>query len=264
MSEPDRSLKNTIVAFLADAHLSVEEIAVSYAKTPDLRINSGLPDETLLEIKSKEDDPDFMAWLDSELESGKLVHYSKSTDYWNRLDGLITDGIKQLKQIDPDRERLRTLWIDCSGFHSDLLETRLQATLYGTRNLFCIGRPNVVTCFYFENSSFFKHRLELDGVVISRNGDARLNLNDHSPHFSRIKDSGFCKAFKDAIYYPQQFSQDPDFMFNDSSEQRGDEHKTLDYLRKKYQISEMHTFDLNMLAGVMRVSKSYQGPATNR
>jgi hypothetical protein len=74
MSEPDRPLKNTIVAFLTDAHLSVEEITILRTKTPDLRINSGLPDETLLEIKSKEDDPDFMAWLDSELESGKLVH----------------------------------------------------------------------------------------------------------------------------------------------------------------------------------------------
>jgi hypothetical protein len=53
-------------------------------------------------------------------------------------------------------------------------------------------------------------------------------------------------------------------MFNDSSEQRGDERKTLDYLRKKYQISEMHTFDLNMLAGVMRVSKNYQSSAMDK
>jgi hypothetical protein len=159
MSEPDRPLKNTIVAFLTDAHLSVEEITISRTKTPDLRINKGLPDETLLEIKSKENDPQFMARLNSDLESGKLVHYNKSTNYWNRFDGIITDGIEQLKQLDPARECLRTLWIHCSGLDADLFETRLRATLYGTRNLFCKERPNVVTCFYFENSSFFKHHL---------------------------------------------------------------------------------------------------------
>src|SRR5437773_2560792 len=211
MSEPDRPLKNTIVAFLTDAHLSVEEITVSRTKTPDLRINGGLPDETLLELKSKDDDPNFMAWLNSELEAGKLVPYSKPTVYWNTFDGVITGAIKQLKEIDPARECLRTLWIHCSGFHSDLLKIRLQATLYGTRTLFCEERPNLVTCFYFEESSFFKHRLELDGVVISQNQDAHLNLNDHSPHFARIKDSGFCKAFSDAVYYPQQFSRDTAF-----------------------------------------------------
>jgi hypothetical protein len=258
MSEPDRRLKDTIVAFLTNAHLSVEEITVSHTKTPDLRINKGLPDETLLEIKSKEDDPEFMARFNSDLESGKLVHYNKSTKYWNRFDAIITDGIEQLKQIDPAGVGLRTLWIHCSGLDADQLETRLRATLYGTRHLFCKGRPNIVTCFYFENSSFFKHRLDLDGVVISREGDASLNLNDHSPHFTRIQGSGFCRAFQNAIYYPAQYSQDEDFMFNDSSEQRGDEHKTLDYLRKKYGISDMHTFDLSMHAGLMRVSENDQ------
>jgi hypothetical protein len=155
-------------------------------------------------------------------------------------------------------------WLGCSGFHSDLLKIRLQATLYGTRTLFCEEPPNLVTCFYFEESSFFKHRLELDGVVILQNQDAHLNLNDHSPHFARIKDSGFCKAFSDAVYYPQQFSRDADFMFNDSPEQRGDEDKTLGYLRTKYQMSEMHTFDLNMHASIKRVSKSDQEPPAKR
>jgi len=122
MSEPDRPLKDTIVAFLTNAHLSVEEITVSRTKTPDLRINKGLPDETPLEIKSKEDDPEFMARLNSDLESGKLVRYNKSTNYWNRFDGIITDGIEQLKQIDPARVGLRTLWIHCSGLDADQLE----------------------------------------------------------------------------------------------------------------------------------------------
>ena len=61
MSEPDRPLKDMIITFLTDRGLSVEEIAVTPNKTPDLRINGQLPDETLLEIKSKEDDPEFMA-----------------------------------------------------------------------------------------------------------------------------------------------------------------------------------------------------------
>ena len=154
MSEPDRPLKDTIVAFLTNAHLSVEEITVSRTKTPDLRINKGLPDETLLEIKSKEDDPEFMARLNSDLESGKLVHYNKSTTYWNRFDGIITDGIERLKQIDSARECLRTLWIRCSGLDAGQLENRLRATLYGTRNLFCTGRPRIVTCFYFTKARF--------------------------------------------------------------------------------------------------------------
>ena len=112
MSEPDRPLRNTIVAFLTDAHLSVEEITISRTKTPDLRINKGLPDETLLEIKSKENDPQFMARLNSDLEPGKLVHYNKSTNYWNRFDG-----------------------IHCSGLDADLFETRLRATIRHSKSI---------------------------------------------------------------------------------------------------------------------------------
>ena len=118
-----------------------------------------------------------------------------------------------------------------------------------------------MTCFYFGNSSFFKHRFELDGVVISRKGDAWLNLNDHSPHFARIKNSGLCKACQPGIYYPELFSQDDDHMFNDSSEPRSDDEKTINYLRKKYGISDIDTFDMNMRAGVMRVPKNYEAPA---
>jgi hypothetical protein len=76
------------------------------------------------------------------------------------------------------------------------------------------------------------------------------------PTLLAFKVLDFVKLSRDAIYYPAQYSQDDDFMFNDSSEQRGDEHKTLDYLRKKYGIADMHTFDLKMHAGIMRVSNN--------
>jgi hypothetical protein len=62
-------------------------------------------------------------------------------------------------------------------------------------------------------------------------------------------------VFHEAVFYPQQHSEDQDFMFHDSPNHRNDHEIALEYLREKYRMANIQTFDLGMHAGLMRVPK---------
>ena len=55
MKEPDSHLKNCILGYFSQQGVPAEEIPAGNGKTPDLILCKGDPDETLLEIKQKED-----------------------------------------------------------------------------------------------------------------------------------------------------------------------------------------------------------------
>ena len=158
-----------------------------------------------------------------------------------------------MNEADPQRLLLRMVWVHCSGFDADLGEMRLKATLYGTQKLFVTGRPNIVTCHYFWDSTFFRHRASLDEVIISHKDEAQLNLNDHSCRFGDAILCPMAVAFGSAVYHPQQYVQDDDFMLNDSKRPRICERDTLNYLRQKYGLPEMQTINMGMHSAMMRV-----------
>jgi len=133
---------------------------------------------------------------------------------------------------------------------------RLKATLYGTQKLFCEQRPNIVTCHYFWNSSFFRFRDDLDGVVISRSDQAQLNLNDHSPRFHTFITSRLAAGFGEPIYHPQQFLDDDDFMHHDSTVPRSSENEIVADLRVKYGIENIQTINLERHSEMMRIQNN--------
>jgi hypothetical protein len=256
MSEPDANFKFTVSAFLQEAGIACREIPRSDSKTPDLILDAGSPNATLLELKVKEDDPAAMQELDSNLSSGGVVSRSQPTNRWNTIDGIMRDAVGQMNELDPNRLMLRMVWVYCSGFDADLSEMRLKATLYGTQKLFVTGRPNIVTCHYFWDSTFFRHRASLDGVVISHKDEAQLNLNDHSCRFDDAIACPMATAFGSAVYHPQKYIRDNDFMLNDCNGPRNREADTLNYLRQKYELSEMQTINMGRHSAMMRVPKN--------
>ncbi len=197
MAEPDAEIKDTVSGFLASHGRTVKEIPRAANQTPDLLVDENSPDATLVEIKVKTDDPSEMANLSQQLQTGEVVGRSKPTDGWNRLDALVSDAQSQMKAIDPQRTIPRLVWFHCVGLDSSVGEMRLVATIYGTPKLISMQISGVVTACCFWNSSFFRHRSELDGVVISRGEKAQLHLNEFSPRFAAFAHSHLVQVFWD-------------------------------------------------------------------
>ena len=258
MTKPDAQIKESIRNLLKKKGLQVEDIPETRVKTPDFYIDQGKPDGSLLEVKTKQDDPVELASISAELDSMGLASRTKPIEYWNRLDGIISSSIKQLQEKDPTHKIPHFVWIHCEGLEAELYSMQLKATLYGSQKLFTENDGvGMITCYYFGNSSFFKHRNYLDGVVISREGEAQLNLNELSPHFALARNSSLAKALEPAVFYPTKDKADGD-LINDFTGKRNDKQKNLIYLQTKYAINHLQTIPMNQDSVMMRPCGSGQ------
>jgi hypothetical protein len=256
MLPPDDQIKASIRFLLERNGLEVEEIPEDVGKTPDFNIDRKKLNGCLMEVKTKQDDPEELAAVAAELESGKMVTRIKSIDRWNRLDAILSYGVKQLREYDPNHEVPHFIWFHCEGDEADLYATRLEATLYGTHKLVSEHLPGVATCYYFWNSTFFRHKKDLDGVVISQEGEAKLYLNDQSPDFSLAQASSLAQFFGTAIFYPGTTPDDPSILVNDSLEDRKSERVTIAYLCNKYGLEHLQTMPMRQYSGLMRETES--------
>lgn len=262
MAEPDAEIKITISEFLISRGRTVREIPRAANQTPDLLIDENTPDAALLEAKVKTDDPVELTNLSQQLQTGKIVGRSKPTNAWNRLDGLVSDAVKQMKAIDPGRIFHRVVWFHCVGLDSALSELRLRATVYGSQKLISMEISGVITAYYFWNSSFFRHRGDLDGVVISRGEHAQLHLNEFSPRFAAFGASPLAKSFGEAVWHPAKSTGEPDVMICDYQGQRNDPEPILGHLRGKYAVTHLQLIDMGMHSAMMQPPKSSDAGAT--
>jgi hypothetical protein len=250
MPQRDTPLKNALRDFLQSRDLRVSEIPRAATKTPDLFVEEGAPDAVLIEIKQKTHDPKELDSYFQQMDQGGLATRSRATGYRNRLDGIVGEGVRQFTAKDPSRSHLHVMWIHCEGYDSYLHELQLRATIYGTQKLVSTNHPNVITCYYFWNSSFYRHAPDLDGVILSRGDQAQLLLNDHSPRFKAIQQSKFATTFGTAEFSPQQYLLADDVMVCDHVQSRESEVPTLAYLRAKYGLSHLQTIDMGLYEGV--------------
>ena len=250
MADPDAVLKETIASFLKEQKLSVTEIPRAIGKTPDLLVDSGTSGATLLEIKSKADDPDEMHELANRLAEGRVVEHSKPTTRWNRLDAILRQGVAQMTTHDPGREFHHIIWFHCTGLDATAAELRLFATLYGTRNLVSTRIKNVIIAYYFSYNAFFRHRESLDGVIISKGAKAGLYLNSFSSRLAVVQGSPIARPFGDA-FFPEKYTDSPNVMICDPAAPRGDEPAMLEFLRNKYAVDHLQIMDMGLIAGMI-------------
>jgi hypothetical protein len=252
MSNLDEQLKKEIAAFLRSKGLSLVEVPRGPTKTADFKVEPESSDATLIEVKQKSHD---QKELEEFLEAAERNGYAKRrkpTGYRNTLAAVITSGVFQLIESDVTKSHFRVLWIDCGGHdgHHDRIQFR--ATLYGTQTLFSRDHSGMITCYYFHESSFYTHRNDLDGAIISHKDEAEFLLNNHSPRFERIKASKLTAVLGGA-FFPQQHQLNDGGMLCDHLEPRNANEQTLKYLRSKYQLSHLDTLDLEMHEGVAPV-----------
>jgi hypothetical protein len=247
MSEPDSKIKDGVVAFLREQGLAVTEIPRRGDKTPDLHVERGTPEATLIEIKEKTDDPVEMDNYFGQIEDGRIASRSRPTGKRNRIDGLVTAAVSQFQSEDPQRKTFRVIWFHCEGHDAHLNELQIPATLYGTQKLVSTERSNILTAYYFWNSAFFRHAAAVHGAVLSKGGQACLMLNDHSPRFEAFRMSKLVLAFQAAVFWPQKHEGGADVLICNHGERRDTEEISLNHLRNKYMLKHLQTMNMGML-----------------
>lgn len=228
---------------------SLEPLEVS--KTPDLEV-FGRKDKYTIELKIKGDDPGEIARTNAILSSGQLVSKVTPLTIRNRLYGVISSGVKQLQNHDPNGESYHLLWLHCSGADPEAQSDRYLATLFGSEKLFSNSgeKPTLLTCYYFHDSSFFRWRMSLDGAIVTYvSGSQQLKMimcvNTLSSRAQQFRDSELPLCLPDTVVDPEgQYGMENNTMIADCDLPRDQTENVLSYLQEKYSVQHLQPFPM--------------------
>jgi hypothetical protein len=210
-------------------------------KTPDLRLGK-LAESYLLELKIKGDDPDELARDSKILADGHLLERSVPLIARNRLDAIVRDGHDQMMEFDPALDSFHVLWIHCFGRDAHLLEERFRITLFGQQRLISTEREEVLHALFFNNSSFWRYRKGLDGVMLSVGAEAKLCINTHSERVDTFRKSELFNLHQGGLCDPELLCHEDSVLLVDGDVDRRDENAVLAFLRQKYSFEHLQTF----------------------
>ncbi len=215
--------------------------------TPDFHLAKGA-EEYLLELKIKGDDEEELTRDTAILASGQILERSVPLSPRTRLNRIIKDGHKQMLEFDPQLRCLHVLWIHCEGRDAHLLKERFRLTLFGQQKLLCMDRQGFVEALYFHNSSFWRFRHALDGMLLtSFNGAAlssQLCVNTVSNRVNTFRASSLFDLHRNGLFDPKAFTDDTEAFIVDSDVERTDEAAVLAFLRAKYGVEHLQTFGM--------------------
>jgi hypothetical protein len=151
----------------------VEEIPeVADAKRPDLRASVD-GELYLIEVKTKEDDSGRDAAIAAKFARGELFQEHHVLAPRNRVAGIVKHAADQLIAHPEAAEAFRLIWFVSVGHKGSVFLKQVEATLYGTTNLVDIDESHwFPTCYFFDNSAFFRWRSVIDGAVLSTESEA--------------------------------------------------------------------------------------------
>lgn len=237
--------------------LTLLDIKPTNLPTPDFEC-LGDKNSFLIELKIKKDDPAELASIKAELKTDNIVSRETPSGRRNTLYGIISKGVEQMVLYDQNAKYFHVLWIHCSGSDPNFHHTRFKATLFGTQDLFSLRVEPKITCYYFHNSSFFKYKDNLDGVILTTESSMQLCINSLSSRVEAFRSSELTEAFrrKQYLHDPDTYSNDADFMIVDCDIDRNNKNEVLNYLMKKHELDHLQTIDLKKHEGFLSIKNS--------
>ena len=202
----------------------------------------------LIEEKTKEDDPNYLALRASELESGEVHGTTLPIRRDETISGIVRKASMQLKSSSNIPHDFRLLWFTATGVTARGKYEQFMATLYGRTNILEMNASGYRRCYFFRNADFFRRAAIIDGAVAAHtNGisiSAKFCLNPLSPRYEQLKSSEVLKPFNEAVEDPIEMEKSESAFILDSAIDRNDESQLLAYLQQKYQTGPLMKFDL--------------------
>lgn len=147
-------------ALLEHWGVTVEDIPTSDAqekKEADLLASfSGV--RVLIEEKTKEDDPAYLAKRAQELKTGQMHMASLPLRRDETLSGLVRNASHQLRSSSDKPHDFRLMWFTATGVQAQGKYEQFMATLFGRTNILEMNASGFRRCYYFRNADFFVAR----------------------------------------------------------------------------------------------------------
>jgi hypothetical protein len=202
----------------------------------------------LIEEKTKEDDPDYLAHRASELESGEVHGITLPIRRDETISGIVRSASKQLKSSSNLEHEFRLMWFTATGVTARGKYEQFMATLYDHTNILEMNASGYRRCYFFRNADFFRRASVIDGAVAAHTDgtsiSTRLCLNPLSPRYEQLKASEVPTPFKEAVEDPIEMERSESAFILDAAINRKDEVELLAFLQKKYQTGPLMKFDL--------------------
>jgi len=237
-------------ALLEHWGIAVEDIPTSDADQKqecDFLANFGGV-RVLIEEKTKEGDPAYLAQRAQELDGGQIHAATLPLRRDETLSGLVRDASHQLRSSLDKPHDFRLMWFTATGPLAVGKYEQFQATLYGRTNILEMNASGYRRCSYFHYADFFRRASVIDGAVVAhtdgRSISARLCLNSLSPRFQALRGSKVLKPFGTAVEDPESLEAQGTAFVLDAALDRKQEALLLDYLQRKYGTGPLMKFDL--------------------
>lgn len=206
------------------------------------------PARVLIEEKTKEDDPDYLAHRVSELESGGVHGITLPIRRNETISKIVSNASRQLKSSSNLPHDFRLMWFTATGVTARGKYEQFMATLYGRTNILEMNASGYRRCYFFRNADFFRRASVIDGAVAAYTDgtsiSTKLCLNPLSPRYQQLKASEVLKPFKEAIEDPIEMERSGSAFILDSIIDRKNEDELFAFLQKKYQTGPLMKFDL--------------------
>ncbi|SEI75627.1 hypothetical protein SAMN04244579_01910 [Azotobacter beijerinckii] len=202
----------------------------------------------LIEEKTKEDDPIYLAKRAEELERGEIHAATLPISRNETLSGLVRDASRQLRSSSDKPHDFRLMWFTATGVHAEGKYEQFIATLYGRTNILEMNTAHYRRCYYFRNADFFRRADVMDGAIVAHTDgqsiSAKLCLNSLSPRYEALRRSAVVQPFGTAVEDPSALEADGTAFILDCTLDRKNEVPLLTYLQEKYGTAPLMKFDL--------------------
>ncbi|GBF41539.1 hypothetical protein LPTSP2_08160 [Leptospira ellinghausenii] len=248
----DQNIKNLVKTFFHTREFKVEEIPESSEKTPDLIIRKN-EEKTILEIKTKIDDKEYIENVKSAIENSRVFIESNQINRKNKYTNIIYNGVEQIKELDQS-DSFNVLWLECAGREPEYQAALFKCSLLGIRTAVKIPSNESRECYFCDHSAFFKYREFLDGTILHWNNKALLYLNPFSNKYNAFNKSEFRRSFSHGTIDPIDLESKSIIYLADCDINRNNQSEVGMYLAKKYESERMALLDLTHISASTFIS----------
>lgn len=221
-------------------------------KTPDFECGYDNGEKYIIEVKEKNHNPELHAEQEEAFSNNEIFEVISTLDPKAVLEGKIRDGARQISHYVLDGEQFKIVWLCFTGIDAYSSFYIMEDALYGIKDLVVLDDiENLYTkkCYYCDYNYFFKFKDSIDAVVLSRNSEAKICLNNFSEKYDEIRQSKFISKFEKGVIDPIVDVEENRAFIVDASIPRNNQADVFSYLKKKY--------DLKRISSM--VEQTYQG-----